>query len=622
MDSDTTMDSNSSKFEHLTCITVYPVLIKRIVSHCDINRLLNEYIFKGENAHHEKYMVRTSGKIENGQFAIYFTNKVSAETIYETMKPESIFACGIPRKQFLTSPNKDQFIPQTMRSWKWKKEINLHINDFKEYSFTNCYQIEHAIENKHEAVVLTINHDENQDVNNTKTWHLIIFSSEFAQKDRNIQNICKTDQIEIVSEICYQGMVTNIDSSKNGGYVRNKKWHATHQFIIDKQYESKIIPESHYVSLEPIKSDGIAQNIDIVSKTTLCSRREIPDQLSNFNGSLIKLTSTETSPIMFISPKRRNRKYAFSTNEAPKRRHSVASTHSYCKESSSHKRAKSRFIVNDIGQAYDTEIYEDIHNMLLSCNAKSTPYRVQHNPPPAFLQPRSNSNLRDISREVSINNSNSPSSSFHTTTPLTPLSECGYNDRIRNITPSESLHKVNERIENSESRKKSERLWLFDMTSWNDNVFKEFLTLIGETTFIHLFDKNAIEANHLLVADESMLRSIGLPPIHIKNIVKERDYYKNSDRILRSLAKLNVKKEMVYKLENLLSDLKDIMNDSRIKILRLQKLKCRKFAQIHHDIVQIIKEYVEIIENEIERKNNKKTVKNVCDKEEEDIQLE
>eukprot|EP01084_Bolivina_argentea_P205808 351510_1 len=590
------------------------------------------------------------------------------------MKPESIFACGIPRKQFLTSPNKDQFIPQTMRSWKWKKEINLHINDFKEYSFTNCYQIEHAIENKHETVVLAIknkelpiNDDENKDINNKKkrknknkikikknkndksedisvsTWHLIIFNSEFAEKNKNAQNICKTDQIEIASETCHQGMVTNIDWPKKIGYVRNKKWHATHQFAIDKQYESKIgsnqlisftlfIPKSLYVSSEPIKSSNcIAQNIDIISGTTLSRRRQItyPDQLSNFHTGIVKLTlitpsnsSTETSPIMFISPKRRNRKYAFSTNEAPKRRHSVASTHSYCKESSSHKRAKSRFIVNDIGQAYDTEIYEDIHNMLLSCNAKSTPYRVQHNPPPAFLQPRSNSNLRDISREVSINNSNSPSSSFHTTTPLTPLSECGYNDRIRNITPSESLHKVNERIENSESRKKSERLWLFDMTSWNDNVFKEFLTLIGETTFIHLFDKNAIEANHLLVADESMLRSIGLPPIHIKNIVKERDYYKNSDRILRSLAKLNVKKEMVYKLENLLSDLKDIMNDSRIKILRLQKLKCRKFAQIHHDIVQIIKEYVEIIENEIERKNNKKTVKNVCDKEEEDIQLE
>jgi len=75
---------------------------------------------------------------------------------------------------------------------------------------------------------------------------------------------------------------------------------------------------------------------------------------------------------------------------------------------------------------------------------------------------------------------------------------------------------------NSESREKSERLCLFNMSSWTDKAFKEFLTLIGEQDFIHIFAENAINANHLKIIDETMLRSMNIPPIHCKNIIQQK----------------------------------------------------------------------------------------------------
>ena len=149
MESDHNTEQESRPI-YYCCITVYPLLIRRIFALVDKNRLLNEYIFAKDNAHHEKYMITDSGNIENGQFVIYFTNNISSETIYETMKSESLFSCTIPSKTFITEPNNDRFLPNIMRKWKWKKDININYNDWKQYDFDNCYAIEHAIENKHE----------------------------------------------------------------------------------------------------------------------------------------------------------------------------------------------------------------------------------------------------------------------------------------------------------------------------------------------------------------------------------------------------------------------------------------------------------------------------------------
>ena len=294
------MDSDSSELReralYYSCITVYPLLIRRIVSHCDKNRLLNEYIFAGDNAHHEKYMITNSGEIENGQFCIYFTNNVSTETIYETMKSESYFSCTIPRKQFLTEPNKDQFIPQTMRKWQWKKSNDIH-SKWNPYSFHNCYSIEHAIENKHDSVVLAIKdehgefdqHDETKNEKKQKKprlkksksghhminiseyislWHLIIFNSQFAEKNKNVANQSQTEQIDIESETCHHGIVIE------KGFVHNKVWNSyhrlsKHQDIPNNQLISYTlsIPKSCYVSSKPITAnDCVADNIDIIRK--------------------------------------------------------------------------------------------------------------------------------------------------------------------------------------------------------------------------------------------------------------------------------------------------------------------------------------------------------------------
>eukprot|EP01083_Nonionella_stella_P080451 221117_1 len=658
MESDT---SSEQRFGYHTCITVYPLLITRIAEQCDLKRLLNEYIFKGDNAHHEKYMIISSGSIENGQFTIYFTNNVSAESIYETMKSELFFSCTIPRKQFITQPNKDRFIPQTMRKWRWKKEINLN-HDWAQYSFKNCYQIEHALENKHDTVILALKDQdegkdqENQDINtqnkkrkskskkkkkkNKKnkakdddhdiaSWHLIIFNEEYSQDNKNVANICKTDQIEIESETCHQGLVTKMDWDNKTGYVRNREWNVIHSFEInpncDKLRANQLIsftlcvPKSFYVSSEPITAtDCVATNIDIMSGAMLSRRTPIkyPAKLNaDLAGQFQKLSlftpsnssqttsSTEGSPIMFISPKQRAI-HTFKVNQ-PQRRHSVTSTHH-------HGRSNSRFLVKHAGRISlcDTD---DIHELLIrnyGGTSKSTPYRIHMH----HLQSKT-ADLRNVSREVSLTlssnhnklklpaNSPSPSGSLRSlAVPLSPLSEIGSDNYVApnqagNITPSSS---VDRQIENSESREKSERYCLLDMASWTDKEFKEFLKLIGEQDFIKTFVKNAVKPNHLKVADESMLRSLGLPLIHIKNILMERDYYKNADQQLQSLAYVNVKKENEYALELKLKEIKTIMNNSRVARLKLQRLKCRKFALRHHEVVQMIKEFVEIFEDAME----------------------
>ena len=321
-------DSSSRPIYH-TCITVYPLLIRRIVTFYDKNRLLNEFIFAGDNAHHEKYMITSSGNIENGQFVLYFTNNISQETIYETMKGESSFNCTIPKQQFVTEPNNSKLIPQIMRKWQWKQAINLN-QDFTEYSFENCYQIEHAIENKHDSVVLSIKEDENMEEKNenydenqqqqrkkmkkdlkslknkkfknknhhkrkSKTdlnkiendyissWHLIIFNKEFAEKNKNVASINKTDQIEIESETFHQGMITQIDHNSKKGFVSNKIWKCHHSFSINPEIYDQIkpnqlisfslfIPKSCYLQNESqqiLAKDCIANNIDIMSDTLL-----------------------------------------------------------------------------------------------------------------------------------------------------------------------------------------------------------------------------------------------------------------------------------------------------------------------------------------------------------------
>ena len=288
------MESDSEKATtsiYHCCITVYPLLIRRIFALVDKNRLLNQYIFSKDNAHHEKYMITNSGNIENGQFVIYFTNNISTETIYETMKSESLFSCTIPSKSFITEPNKDRFIPNIMRKWRWKKESNNDIinynynNDWKQYDFDNCYAIEHAIENKHDSVVLAIKEDSNISNNDDyiSGWHLIIFNKEFAERNKNVGSIKKTNEIEIQSETFHTGMITKIDHELRKGFVFNKNWNSHHQFIINSELYHKIkvnqlieytlrIPRTSYLynDDEPIKGkDCIADNVNIISGTLL-----------------------------------------------------------------------------------------------------------------------------------------------------------------------------------------------------------------------------------------------------------------------------------------------------------------------------------------------------------------
>ena len=63
------------------------------------------------------------------------------------------------------------------------------------------------------------------------------------------------------------------------------------------------------------------------------------------------------------------------------------------------------------------------------------------------------------------------------------------------------------------------------MNSWNKNELKEFLKLIGEDEYIECFINNSIHGNHLKIIDEEMLKSMNIPLIHCKNIIKQRDYY-------------------------------------------------------------------------------------------------
>ena len=260
-------------------------------------------------------MMTNSGSIENGQFSIYFTNQVSVESIYESMKGEPLFSCSIPQKSFLTQPNKDTFIPQTMRMWRWRNKMNVH-QEWTQYSFRNCYAIEHAIENKHDTVVLAINNnqqtvpdDENQSKNinknrkqrkskskdaidglkaNIAAWHLIVFNKECEQKHKNVANMMKTDKIEIESETVHQGIVGDIDWDQDRGYVHNKAWNAIHSFSIPQAIKTKIksnqlisytlsIPKSFYIATANkaiTANDCNANNVDIISDTMLSRRRK------------------------------------------------------------------------------------------------------------------------------------------------------------------------------------------------------------------------------------------------------------------------------------------------------------------------------------------------------------
>ena len=231
-------------------------------------------------------MVSNSSNIQNGQFVLYFSNEVSAETIYETMKTEMLFACQLPRKHFLTEPNKDALLPQTLRKWRWKRESMMMEEEWTVYSFRNCYQIEHAIENKHDSVVVAVKElemdevkDENTEMNHQKTakhrprqhtrtgtsmmgslamssinikdavaeWHLIVLHEDHEKQSSNAANISKTDKIQIDSATCHFGAVTEIDWDSGCGTVDNKDWNSVHQFDITEEHKH-VLKKNAYVS--------------------------------------------------------------------------------------------------------------------------------------------------------------------------------------------------------------------------------------------------------------------------------------------------------------------------------------------------------------------------------------
>ena len=115
------------------------------------------------------------------------------------------------------------------------------------------------------------------------------FNKEYEQKNKNVANNIKTEQIEIESETFHKGLVTEINWERNKGFVSNKKWKkAIHSFSIPPELTQKIqrnqlisftlsIPRSFcYSSKKPISANIlIANNIDIISQTPLSRKSQI-----------------------------------------------------------------------------------------------------------------------------------------------------------------------------------------------------------------------------------------------------------------------------------------------------------------------------------------------------------
>lgn len=227
------------------------------------------------------------------------------------MKGEMAFSCAIPKKHFLTEPNKDCVLPTTLRKWRWKKESMKVEDEWSVYSFRNCYQIEHAIENEHDSVVVAVKElemtevkDENTEMNQQKRkrkqthtrtvtnlsmmgsmatmnidavaeWHLIVFNEDHEKQSSNAANISPTQLLQIDSETCHFGTVSDIDWDSRRGKVENKDWNSMHQFVITDELQHVLkrnchvsyhlsVPSSFKVSVKRVTADEcIAGNVTV-----------------------------------------------------------------------------------------------------------------------------------------------------------------------------------------------------------------------------------------------------------------------------------------------------------------------------------------------------------------------
>ena len=151
---------------------------------------------------------------------------------------------------------------------------------------------DHHHDNKDIDVYVDHMHDNNNDIKRKDSiidgcyisgWHLIIFNKQFAERNRNVGSIKKTDEIDIESETFHTGLITKIDHEIRKGFVFNKNWNSHHEFTIYSEFYHKIkvnqlieftlrIPKTSYLHNDdqPIKrNDCVADNVNIISKTLI-----------------------------------------------------------------------------------------------------------------------------------------------------------------------------------------------------------------------------------------------------------------------------------------------------------------------------------------------------------------